>query len=160
MGKRGFSPQPAEVAKAKGLYRPSRHGQPTENLNVEFLSAVPEVPKMLNEVGADFWRGIIEQLLKTKGLVAIQDLPSFQLMAYQFQVIMECDEKISREGRWMYDDKGNQKEHPAQVTIEKATKTFINLSREFGCTPSARNRLSPTGSQSEKEADKYADLKL
>lgn len=133
--------QPKEIAIAKGVYRPSRHGDLGSKLNLEYLTAVPEPPEELNENGAKFWFDMLNQLLQVKGLIMIADLPAFQLMAYKFQVWKECAETLKVEGMWIIDDKGNSRENPIMTTMEKAEKIFISLSREFGCTPSARNNL-------------------
>ena len=159
MGKRGFEKQPAEMAIAKGVYRPSRHGVIEDKVQLEYLSAVPEPPEELNEHGAKFWYDILNQLLKVKGLVMIADLPTFQLMAHKFQIWKECAATVKREGMFITDDKGNLREHPSMVTMEKAEKIFISLAREFGCTPSARNNLKqPT--QEEKTVDPLGDFAL
>lgn len=141
MGTRGPVRQPAEVAKQKGLYRPCRHGDSGTKINIEYLSAVPDPPENLNEHGAKFWYDILNQLLQVKGLVMIADLPTFQMMAYKFQVWNQCAEQLKKEGMWILDDKGNLRENPVMTTMERAEKIFISLSREFGCTPSARNNL-------------------
>lgn len=158
MGKRGFETQPAEVAKQKGIYRPSRHGDLGSKPKMEYLSAVPEPPENLNEQGAKFWFDILNQLLMVRGLVMIADLPTFQLMAYKFQVWNECAEKLKQEGMWILDDKGNTRENPVLLTMEKAEKIFISLSREFGCTPSARNNLRVE--DKEKKTDPLAAFSL
>lgn len=152
MGKRGFTTQPAEVAKAKGLYRPSRHGGLTENLKTEYLSAIPDPPSNLNKEGSEFWIDMLTQLLKIKGLIAIIDLPNFELMAYKFQVIRECQGKL-KNGKLIKNKFGEDVESPYVSIMERAEKIFIQLSREFGCTPSARNNLKV-----EKETEKEESL--
>ena len=151
MGKRGFQPQPAEMAKAKGLYRPSRHGNLLDMPKHEILTAVPKPPEVLNEHGSKFWFDMLTQLLKVKGLIQIPDLPTFQMMAYKYQVWYECAEILKTESKWIIDDKGNTKENPIINTMEKAEKIFISLAREFGCTPSARNTLKVAKEDEEKE---------
>jgi P27 family predicted phage terminase small subunit len=144
--------QPKEVAMQKGVYRPSRHGKIENKVNLEYLSAVPEPPENLNEHGAKFWFDILNQLLQVKGLVMIADLPTFQMMAYKFQVWNECAEKLKVEGMWIVDNNGNPRENPIMVTMEKAEKVFISLAREYGCTPSARNNLkNPVQKAAEKD---------
>ena len=159
MAGKGFPRQPAELAKAKGLYRPSLHGKIEHKVQLEYLSAVPDPPEELNEHGAKFWFDILNQLLQVRGLVMIADLPTFQLMAHKFQIWKECAATVKREGMFITDDKGNLREHPSMVTMEKAEKIFISLAREFGCTPSARNNLKqPT--QEEKTVDPLENFSL
>ena len=157
MGKRGFIGQPAEVAKAKGLYRPSRHGSLEDQIKSEFLSAVPEPPESLGTHGAEFWHDMLTQLLKVKGLVAIIDLANFELMAYNFQVIRECQEKLKL-GKMLIDDNGNMKPSPYIALLQSSEKTFIALSREFGCTPAARNKLTVPKEDSKEES--LSDFKI
>ena len=151
MGKRGFQPQPKELAIAKGVYREDRYGSKEESIKHEVLSAVPDPPEVLNEHGSKFWFDMLTQLLKVKGLIQIPDLPTFQMMAYKYQVWYECAERLKTESKWIIDDKGNTKENPIINTMEKAEKIFISLAREFGCTPSARNTLKVAKEDEEKE---------
>lgn len=143
--------QPALIAKQKGLYRPSRHGNIDESVKMEHLSAVPEPPDNLGEHGARFWNDMLSELLKVNGLIVIPDLPAFQIMATKYQTIMECHERLRSESKWVMDKDGNTKENPVLLTLEKAEKIFISLSREFGCTPSARNGLKVKGNEVEKD---------
>ena len=159
MGKRGAVLQPVDLIKAKGYYRPSRHGDQTETAKHEFLSEVPEPPEILNPHGSKFWFDMLTQLLKTKGLIQIPDLPTFQMMAYKYQVWYECAERLKTESKWIIDDKGNTKENPIINTMEKAEKIFISLAREFGCTPSARNTLK-VAKEDEEKADPLANFTL
>ena len=154
----GVPRQPAEVAKAKGVYRPVRHGELGNKVKLEYLSAVPDPPEELNEHGAKFWFDMLNQLLQVRGLVMIADLPTFQLMAYKFQVWKDCAETVKKEGMFIIDDKGNTREHPAMVVMEKAEKIFISLAREFGCTPSARNNLKMP--QTEEKKESLGDFKI
>jgi len=151
--------QPAEVAISKGVYRPSRHGNLPDMPKHEFLSEVPDPPEVLNEHGSKFWFDMLTQLLKTKGLIQIPDLPTFQMMAYKYQVWYECAEKLKTQSKWIIDDKGNTKENPILKTMESAEKIFISLAREFGCTPSARNNLKVAKEDEEKE-DPLKDFSL
>jgi P27 family predicted phage terminase small subunit len=151
MAGKGFITQPAEMAKAKGIYRPSRHGDLGNKVKLEYLSAVPEPPEELNEHGSKFWFDILNQLLQVKGLVMIADLPTFQFMAYKFQVWKKCADIVKNEGMFTIDEKGNTREHPAMLTMEKAEKIFLSLAREFGCTPSARNNLKMPATEEKKE---------
>lgn len=137
----GIPRQPAEIAKSKGLYRPSRHGTDENKIELEHLSSVPQPPDNLDEKGIEFWNDMLKQLLKTKGLVTIADLPAFQIMAYNYQTIVECTEVLRKQGKWIIDDKGNTKENPALVTMNKAEKIYLNIAASFGCTPSARNTI-------------------
>ena len=141
MGKRGFKAQPAEVAMAKGLYREDRYGNIDNKVKPEFLSEVPAPPEMLNEHGAIFWHDMLTQLLKIKGLITIVDLPTFQVMATKYQTIVECNELLKTQSKWIIDHNGNTKENPVVKTLENAEKIFIQLAVQFGCTPAARNNI-------------------
>ena len=141
MGKRGFPTQPAEIAKAKGHYRPSRHGVIEEKVKPEFLSLAPQPPEMLNPVGAKFWNDMLDQFLKINGFITIVDLPTFQVMATKYQTIVECNELLKTQSKWVIDHNGNTKENPVVKTLENAEKIFIQLAVQFGCTPAARNNI-------------------
>lgn len=147
----GIPRQPAEIAKRKGLYRPSRHGNIDEKIPLEHLSEVPAPPEILNTHGAVFWNDMLTELLKVKGLITIPDLPAFQIMATKYQTIVECNELLKVQSKWITDDKGNVKENPVCQTLEKAEKLFIQLATHFGCTPSARNNLKVAKEDEEKE---------
>lgn len=141
MGGKGFPRQPAALAKAKGQYRPSLHGDINTAVKPEFLSEVPAPPEMLNEHGAIFWHDMLTQLLKIKGLITIVDLPTFQVMATKYQTIVECNELLKTQSKWIIDHNGNTKENPVVKTLENAEKIFIQLAVQFGCTPAARNNI-------------------
>lgn len=148
---RGPNPQPAEIAKAKGLYRPSRHGDIEKKVKLEYLSAVPEPPEDLDENGSKFWMDMLTQLLQVKGLITIADLPTFQLMSHKFQIWKKCAKIVREEGLFVIDDKGNTRENPALIQMEKAEKIFISMAREYGLTPSARNNLKQPEQEEEKQ---------
>lgn len=141
MAGNGPKRQPAEVAIAKGLYRPSRHGDLETKIKPEFLSEVPAPPNGMGEYAAKFWNDTLGDLLKIKGLITFVDLPSFQIMALKYQTIMECYDLLKVQSKWVTDHNGNTKENPVCVTLEKAEKIFIQLATQFGCTPAARNNL-------------------
>ena len=155
MGKRGAILQPTEIIKAKGYYRPSRHGNINDKPKLDLLSAIPNPPDNLNEVGAEFWHDMLHYLLKIKGLVTIPDLPSFQIMAYKYQTIIECTNLLKKQGKWVTDHNGNTKENPVCVTLEKAEKIFLQIATQFGMNPSARNMLKV-----EKEEKKEEEINI
>lgn len=154
----GIPRQPKEVAIAKGVYRPSRHGSLGNKVEMDYLSEVPKPPEILNEQGAKFWHDMLNQLLSVKGLIMIPDLPTFQIMATKYQTIMECNELLKIQSKWIVDNNGNIKENPVCLTLEKAEKVFISLAAQFGCTPSARNNLKV--STPEEKKDPLSDFSL
>lgn len=140
---RGFVQQPTEIAIKKGYYRPSRHGEISkEKEKLGFLNSVPNAPERLNQHGARYWTEILTELIKIKGLVCIPDLPAYELMAWNYQVIIECREDLDKNGLMVVDNHGNIKQSPFWITLKEAEKIFLNISREFGCTPSARNNIN------------------
>jgi P27 family predicted phage terminase small subunit len=154
----GIPRQPAAIAKLKGLYRPSRHGKQINDLPIEYLSKVPEPPNTLDKNGANFWNDMLNELLKINGLITFVDLPVFEVMAAKWQTIIECNEKLKTDGKWITDTNGNLKENPVYSTLEKAEKTFILLSTHFGCTPSARTKLNFESKHT--EPDPFEDFQL
>ncbi len=155
----GVPRQPAEVAKQKGVYRPSRHGDLKSKIDVGFLTKVPEPPELLNEHGAKFWYDMLNNLLEVKGLISFVDLPTFQIMATKYQTIIECNELLKIQSKWIVDVTGNIKENPVCVTLEKAEKIFLQIATQFGCNPSARNTLR-AAPQKEEEKDPLSEFSL
>lgn len=133
--------QPAIIAKMKNVYRPSRHGNEKENLTIEGLTKVPKPPERLDKNGANFWNDMLSELIKINGLIAFTDLPNFELMAYNFQIIRICQKELDK-SLMVIDNNGSLKQSPFWNTLKEAEKVFIMLSREYGCTASARNRLN------------------
>ena len=151
----GIPRQPAEVAKSKGVYRPNRHGALDTKLSLEYLSKVPPPPSGLNEHGIVFWNDMLKQLLTVKGLIMIPDLPAFHIMATKHQTIIECNEILRTQSKWITDDKGNMKENPVCLTLEKAEKLYLQIAASFGMTPSARNTV-----RAAKEETKEDEIQL
>jgi P27 family predicted phage terminase small subunit len=102
---------------------------------------------------------MLNNLLEVKGLISFVDLPTFQIMATKYQTIIECNELLKIQSKWIVDVTGNIKENPVCVTLEKAEKIYMTLAASFGCTPSARNNLK-TPTQKEEEKDPLSGFEL
>lgn len=156
MGKRGFQTQPAAIAIMKGIYRPSRHGS-REALDTEYLTEVPQPPDGLGETGRLFWEQILSKLINIRGMIAVIDLPNFEQMAYNYEIVRICQLKIKEDGLVINDNRGRDIPNPFWTIYKEAQNTFIKLSREYGCTPAARNLIKMEG---ESEAIKLNSFSL
>jgi len=135
MGKRGFVRQPEAIAKMKGTYRKDRYNNSTVNvIGLEYLDHVPEPPKHLNEEGINYWNTSLSHLIKIKFLIAKVDLYIFADLCYNYQLIIECINKLEL-------SKGSLGKNPYQSILNKSIKTYLGLCREFGLTPSSRTKF-------------------
>jgi P27 family predicted phage terminase small subunit len=141
-GKRGFCTQPEAIAKKKGTYRNDRYKKETTKLEgLEYLNHVPEPPEHLNKVGIEFWNTNLEYLIQVNELIATIDLYSFGQLAYKWQSMSECTAKIKEFGILQTDNKGNVRESVYYKTYIRMNKTFLEISRHFGMTPSSRSNM-------------------
>ena len=160
-GKRGICTQPEAIAKLKGTYRKDRYkkeGQKIEGL--EYLDHVPEPPEYLNKIGIEFWNTNLEYLIQVNELIATIDLYLFAELCYKWQSMAECTAKINEFGIMVTDNKGKVRESVYYKTYIRMNKTFLEISRHFGMTPSSRGNMNFEPKKPEPEIDTLKDFSL
>jgi P27 family predicted phage terminase small subunit len=160
-GKRGFCTQPEAIAKKKGTYRKDRYKKETTKLEgLEYLDHVPEPPEHLNKVGIEFWNTNLESLIQIENLIATIDLYLFADLCYLWQSMAECTDKIKEFGLMVTDNKGKVRESIYYKTYIRMNKTFLELSRHFGMTPSSRSNMNFEPQKTELIKDPLEGFKL
>lgn len=158
--KSGPQVQPAAIAKLKGTYREDRYKDQLAEDGLVFLSRVPEPPEILNEDGKYFWNSILTQGVAISGYIAVQDIFIFEELCFTYQQMSAAKKDIKKSGNTNVDENGNRHKSIAYIIYKEALKDFGVLCREFGLSPSSRTGMKIATRGENKEADKYADLKL
>lgn len=160
-GKRGFVTQPEQIAKLKGVWRSDRYKKDNQKIEgLEYLNHVPEPPEYLNKVGIEFWNTNLEYLIQVNELIATIDLYLFADLCYLWQSMAECTAKIKEFGLMVKDNKGNVRESVYYKTYIRMNKTFLELSRHYGLTPSSRSNMNFEPKKTEPEIDTLKDFSL
>ena len=150
----GPKPQPKAVAKAKGLYRPSRHDNViTDSMKLTFVEdEFPLPPEDLNEVECKYWTAAIGEAAKVSGWIGHVDLFMFKRWCVNCALLDELDEECRSAPKIEINAAGNRVQNPVFKMRETTEKTFIKLCSEFGFSPSSRTSIKLE--QKEKEESK------
>ncbi|MCB9240010.1 MAG: phage terminase small subunit P27 family [Flavobacteriales bacterium] len=144
MGKRGIPPQPEAVARQKGYYRPSRHGQSNEHIGVNPISTqnIPQPPEDLGADAAVFWNRMIYEMSSLEGWITTLDLAAFGLMCESFAECKALKCSWKKAGRTFTDRNGTIKPNPVYKMWQDQERQLKAWMQEFGITPSARTRIN------------------
>ena len=148
MTKPGPRKKPAPIHKARGTFKPSRHGGPA--LPVE----IPDMPPDLPPTAQAVWKVIVREL-EEAGIVSRIDRTALALLCESVWLYKEAMDDIHENGISSLTDKGNKIQNPAVGVRNKAWAQIVKLCQEFGMTPSARTGLhvSVTGDDEDEAAD-------
>ena len=156
MGKRGIKPQPAAIAKQKGVYQPVRHKDKVADTTSKLQwvnNGFPMPPEHLNEAAQEVWMQQLSEAQKLYGYISFLDLKVFAEYCY---VCSEMDYlKEQSFERVTTDDKGVVRINPLYTELNKRRKDFMRLSNEFGFTPSSRSGVDLQPNNETKKEDKY-----
>ena len=143
MGERGRVPQPVEIVKQKGYYKPSKHQDQILDSKgeIKFVhNFLPSPPERLSEYAQNVWTSQLVQAQEIYGYISFLDLKVFEEYCYV------CGEmeylKENTKERYYTDEKGVRRVDPMYMELNKIRKDFIRLTQEFGFSPSARTRVS------------------
>lgn len=158
MGERGPARQPAEIAKAKGTYQPSRHGDGS------FAPAV-KVPEPAGwwEPGCEVlaeWHRVTAELLPF-GLVTEVDRAALIIYCEAWGTYQDMSSLIYEQGPILQDVKTlRMYPNPAVAMREKAQDAMLAVSKRFGFTPSDRTGIKATNTpKPQSEVDAWQTLK-
>ncbi len=156
MGRRGILPPPKAIAKQRGYYRPSKHGDQIAEVNVlDWVhQTIPTPPEDLTEVAKNVWNAQLLQAQKMYGYISLIDLALFKEYCYVYAEIEWLKENVK--SRTYTDDKGTIRVEPLYTELNKLRKDFLRLSQEFGFSPSARTRIQ-LQQQPETNTDIYSE---
>lgn len=156
MGNRGPRPQPAVVAKEKGVYQPVRHedqiSEAGEKMDWVYNQLPPPPPPELNELAKDVWDSQLREAQKVFGYIGFIDLKLFAEYCYVCADMESLKDQCVE--RMYEDDNGVRRVNPLYQELNKLRKDFLRLSQEFGFSPSARTRVK-LEQRNEKPKDKY-----
>jgi P27 family predicted phage terminase small subunit len=156
MGKRGPSPQPLAVLKAKGTINVTRANDQIADANeLDWIyKEIPTPPDDLTDKAKNIWNQQLLQSQKIYGYISFIDLSMFKEYCYVYGEMEYLKEHTK--GRTYTDDKGTTRIDPLYMELNKLRKDFIRLSQEFGFSPSARTRVS-LQNKKEEHNDIYSD---
>ena len=156
MGRKGPTPQPIAVLKAKGTINVTRANDPIADTNaLQWVhNEVPSPPEDLNDVAKKMWTQQLMQSQKLYGYISFIDLTLFKEYCYVYSELEWLKENTK--GRFYLDDKGAKKIDPLYMELNKLRKDFLRLSQEFGFSPSARTRIQ-LQQKPEEDKDIYSE---
>ena len=156
MGKRGPSPQPIAVLKAKGTINVTRaNDQIADENKLDWVhDTIPTPPDDLSDKAKEIWNNQLMQAQKMWGYISFIDLSMFKEYCYVYGEMEWL--KANTKNRTYTDDKGTIRIDPLYMELNKIRKEFIRLSQEFGFSPSARTRIQ-LEQKPETTTDIYSD---
>lgn len=152
MGLRGKYQQTEAEAKNKGTFRKDRYANKQARIEgLTYLDCVPEAPDTLNEDGKRYWNTTLGDLIQNDYLIAKIDLYVFTQLCYNYQLLNECERKMSKEGQTYTDNKGKEKVSPYVKMYSETFKMYLSIARMFGLTPASRGNLHSKPEESNKD---------
>jgi P27 family predicted phage terminase small subunit len=152
MGQRGPAPLPANVHLLKG--NPSKRplGELLGELKVP--AALPDMPENIaaDPVAREEWERIGPELLEL-GLVSEIDRSALMAYCMAYSEVIRCDQMIRRKnnfdpegiaGMVVRTPSGYMQQSPWVQMRNRAAEAMKGWLREFGMTPSARSRVTPS----------------
>lgn len=125
---------PAEIHKAKGTYRPGKHGSGSLPLEI------PATPPGMSAVALRYWRSLSKKLFDA-GVLADIDGLSLRLLVESIAIYLQALEEIENSGLIVQTSNGTPVQNPAIGIRNKALQQINKLAAEFGMSPTARNCL-------------------
>jgi P27 family predicted phage terminase small subunit len=99
-------------------------------------------PRWLGEHGRWLWRTLGPRL-RALGRLTVLDRPAFELLCSAYEIARQAREALVENGVNLADTvHGGTKSNPAARVYLQAVGQVAQLAREFGLTPSSRERLS------------------
>lgn len=157
MGKRGTKPQPVAVVKAKGHYRPSRHGSDVDETgSLKFVGQdnLPTPPEHFTEGQAEIWTKELYEIGRVYGWVGFVDLPMFEQWCLTYDECRKLADLCSKSDRIQETEKGVIM-NPVFKDLREAQKLLTKLSAEFGLTPSSRRSVMLANKPDDKKEDSF-----
>ena len=131
-------PTPTELKLIRG--NPGRRPLPKNEFKPEVKTKIPTAPKYLGQVGKKEWRRVAKHLIPVR-LLTDMDLVSLAAYCEQFQIFVECAEKIKGSGLLIKSPNGYPIQSPLVTTMQKAQAEMRKWIIEFGMTPSSRTNV-------------------
>lgn len=145
MGERGFTKQPAAIAKLKGVYRKDRYKDDIADSNnsLDFVyNNIPMPPEYFDDLAIEMWNKTLLQASKINGYISFIDLSIFEEYCLCYSELKALHNLCMGSKIYYKDDNGVRRLNPIYTERDKKREHFLKLSREFGFTPSSRTRIS------------------
>lgn len=144
MGSRGPAPQPTAIIKQKGYYRESVHKDSIADSGaLGFVyKDIPTPPEHFDELATEVWNTTLMQASQLYGYISFIDLAMFSEYCECYSELQKLNNKCRGNSIIYEDDNGVKRTNPLFKERDDKRKMLIQISREFGFTPSARSRLA------------------
>ena len=155
MGKRGVKALPIAVLEERGTGNVTRMREAKE-VNEAFsyvFNELPDPPKRLSKFGRDKWNSILMQASKVNGYISWLDLTILEEYCHVCQEMYELRDLAK--DRTYLTKSGESKINPLYSELNKLRVQFIQLSREFGFSPSSRTGIRLDPSDTVKKEDEF-----
>lgn len=148
-----YPAKPTELHKRDGTYRKDRH---SSRLEVEPVKRIPPPPPDFDKKRAIKW-GEVCGYLKDNGLLAACDLDNVRSYISFYFDLLEAEETLKAEGKYVRSDNGSIRLHPAWRVKVDCQKELKALSALFGFSALDRTRVNGKP-EKEKETDPFLEL--
>ena len=150
---RGRKKQPLALIEKKGTGNSTRLKQTRgDNKQYPFIyRELPSPPEDLKEIGISLWNRQLSMAMNIYGYISFMDLAVFGEYCWVYQEL----QRTKRMAEVDEDFQGGQRS-PLHIQMDKLRKSFLELSREFGFTPSARSNIK-LGPEPDDNMDEFAD---
>lgn len=115
---------------------------------------IGEPPAWLGTQGQAEWRRIVPQLLREKSALSV-DIPTLEGYCASYQLALECEAAITKQGLSWLTEKGELQKHPLLGVKAQAWKDVRAFASEFGLTPATRPKVAKPARDA---ADPLADF--
>lgn len=159
MGERGKPPQPTALVKQKGYYRKDRHEDSIADSGaLQFVyKNIPTPPEHFDDLAVEVWNSTLAQASQLYGYISFIDLAMFSEYCECYSELQDLNNKCRGNSLIYEDDNGVKRTNPLYKERDDKRKMLIQLSREFGFTPSARSRLALVQKVKNETFDEFED---
>lgn len=132
-----IKPKPQAQKKLEGTYRPDRDPGTDDRLS----GKKPTCPTWLDKYAKGEWRRMANELHRA-GLLKFVDRAALAGYCQAYSRWRKAEELVQQSGLLIKTTNGNVIQNPSVGIANRAMRDMLNISKEFGMTPSARSRLS------------------
>lgn len=104
---------------------------------------------------SEVMNSIVDLITSTRPLTA-EDMPQLHRMASSYDLYLQAEDDVFREGITMINKKGETVTHPSVNISLKCWATFMAIAREYGFTPKSKAQMSSHRPTEEKNDDQLA----
>lgn len=151
MGKRGPAKLPDQVKKDRGTYQPCRSNPDQPEFSL--LISVPPPPTDMPLSQVDIWNEVCEELIRINILQRV-DLQLLMIYCNELDTYWKSIKKLKR-GNTYISSSGVLKPRPERKIANEALSNVMRIGAQFGLSPSSRQSLKSTETQTPK--DKIGD---